>query len=267
MLMLTDAHYLPSLPDIRRLCTHKSELVRAMALEALGLFGHPDDWAVISQGLNSKDPHEFEWHAIAARSFGDLRAAEALIPHLAATGERERQVSVWALMELPSPAMLEAVDRYAAKAQEDERKYLEKFGADLLAEMGCTREQYGGKTKEEKEKAFVALYVNRSVALQLKPDDQKLGREDFLHALQEWKKNRRIFGGAFEWVKDRHILAVATAEDIPAFMDIRASMLELLSDECLQEVQLIERVVGRIGRSRYRKEPALTAKVETATRR
>jgi hypothetical protein len=67
-----------------------------------------------------------------------------------------------------------------------------------------------------------------------------------------WKANQRIAGGTYEWVEDRHVLAVCTPAEIPLLMDVMAACYFRLSDECLYEVQMLQEIVKRIGRSRYR---------------
>jgi hypothetical protein len=79
-----------------------------------------------------------------------------------------------------------------------------------------------------------------------------LTHKDLLKAAGEWKANQRITGGAYEWVEDRHVLAVCTPAEIPLLLDVMATCCLRLSDECLYEVQMLQEIVKRIGRGRYR---------------
>jgi hypothetical protein len=76
----------------------------------------------------------------------------------------------------------------------------------------------------------------------------------------EWKANQRITGGTYEWVEDRHVLAVSTPAEIPLLLDVMAACYFRLSDECLYEV--LQEIVKRIGRSRYRANVGICEKVK-----
>ena len=57
---------------------------------------------------------------------------------------------------------------------------------------------------------------------------------------------------------------MARADDLPLLIDVRARVCERVSDECLEEVVILNRIMERIGRSRYREEVGLTAKAGPA---
>jgi hypothetical protein len=97
---------------------------------------------------------------------------------------------------------------------------------------------------------------------ELKPGDRKLTHKDLLKAAAEWKANQRITGGTYEWVEDRHVLGVCTPAEIPLLLDVMAACYLRLSDECLYEVQMLQEIVKRIGRSRYRAEVGICEQVE-----
>jgi hypothetical protein len=84
------------------------------------------------------------------------------------------------------------------------------------------------------------------------PGDRKLTHKELLKAAAEVKANHRITGGAYEWVEDRHVLAACTPAEIPLLIDVMAACYFRLSDECLYEVQMLQEIVKRIVRARYR---------------
>ena len=86
--------------------------------------------------------------------------------------------------------------------------------------------------------------------------------DELLKAADEWKQNGRLSGGTFEWVEDRHALAASTPADIDLWLQVAAKVCLRLSDECLPEMEVINQIVKRLGRSRYRKEVGLCEKVE-----
>jgi hypothetical protein len=83
-----------------------------------------------------------------------------------------------------------------------------------------------------------------------------------LKAVAEWKANHRIIGGTYEWVEDRHVLGACTPAEIPLLLDVLAACYFRLSDECLYEVQMVQEIVKRIGRARYRAEVGICERVE-----
>jgi hypothetical protein len=89
-----------------------------------------------------------------------------------------------------------------------------------------------------------------------------LTHKDLLKAAAEWKANLHMTGGTYEWVENRRVLAVYTPAEIPLLMDVMAACYFRLSDECLYEVQILQDIVKRIGRSRYRGKVGICEKVE-----
>lgn len=88
--------------------------------------------------------------------------------------------------------------------------------------------------------------------------------EDVSKAVAEWKANQRINGGTYEWVKDRHVLAACTPAEIPLLLDVMAACYFRLSDECLYAVQMLQEVVKRVDRGRYRARVWICESIELA---
>jgi hypothetical protein len=57
-------------------------------------------------------------------------------------------------------------------------------------------------------------------------------------------------------------LAASTPADIDLWLEVKAKVCLRVSDECLPEMQTIDELVLRLGRSRYRKVVGLCDKVE-----
>lgn len=68
--------------------------------------------------------------------------------------------------------------------------------------------------------------------------------------------------GPYGWVEDRHVLAAATAADIPLLLDIQAVCFTRLSDKCLSEIRTLQELVQRLGRRQFRKEVGVCDNVE-----
>jgi hypothetical protein len=63
-------------------------------------------------------------------------------------------------------------------------------------------------------------------------------------------------------IRAKHLVATATAVDIELLQDVKAAVLMRLSDEAYYEALEIDRAVEYLGRSRYRRDPGVTYKVE-----
>jgi hypothetical protein len=109
-------------------------------------------------------------------------------------------------------------------------------------------------------KAALIASMRRSAEEQyiLQPDDRKLSREDLLELLADWKRNHRMQSDKLDWAEAKHILSVATPADLNGLIDARAAVYGRLSDECLYEVSELNRIIRRLGRTRYRKVVSLT---------
>jgi hypothetical protein len=88
--------------------------------------------------------------------------------------------------------------------------------------------------------------------------DRRFSRDSFLKAANQWKENHRLDN----WVKAGHLISVSTSDDIHLLLEVKASVLMRLSDECLYETKQIDGAIFYLGRSRYRKDPWKTEKVE-----
>ena len=144
---------------------------------------------------------------------------------------------------------------------------------------------YAKKSQEEKAEIIAAAGKSADEWYQLRKDDKKLTHDQLIEAAQEWKRNGRIFGAKplaftqlpkkdnkdntflvsvnkYDWVEERHILPAATAGDIPLLLEVKAALCARLSEETLYEIRRLNRVIERLGRSRYRKVIGLTEKVE-----
>jgi hypothetical protein len=246
------AQYLPALPAIRKLARHEDRGVAGMAIQVLGTFGHPDDFNLIASGLKQKDsPLLFE-HVFAAWEFADARMAPLLIPLLEHPNPKVANEAGLTLWHLATPEAMAAMADFAARhpGQPQVRK-LQRILDDFQEYAGVSFNEYSSKTPQEKDKIMAAVRAARDKKYQIQPDDKQLTHEQFLEAAAEWKKSHRISGGQYDWVEDRHVMAVATADDLPLLYDVRAAVLARLSDECLTEATILTELIQRIGRTRY----------------
>jgi hypothetical protein len=154
-----------------------------------------------------------------------------------------------------------------------------------LEDVKIDLQDYAKKSPEEKAEMIAAARKSADEWYQLRKDDRKLTHDQLIEAAQEWKRNGRIFGAKslvftelpkkdkkdntflvsvnkYDWVEERHILSAATASDIPLLLEVKAALCARLSEETLFEIRRLNKVIQRLGRSRYRKVIGLTEKVE-----
>jgi HEAT repeat protein len=266
MALVGQAQYLPALSKIRKLAADKDDEVRGAAIQMLGVFGHPQDYDFLVSGLSAKDPKEASSHAYALAAYGDLRAVAPLIPLLKSPDEALRHGVFAALCCLPTPAGLEAIKSHADTAKAaDEKNTVGEAVAAVLKEINLTWEAYAAKPPDEKAAVLAGLRQKAEEPYKLKPDDQQLTHAQLLEAAQGWKQRRSRVGGDYTWVRERHILAAATPEDIDLLLDVKAFVYRRLSDECLSEIRFFDGLVARLGRSRYRAVAGVCEKVEAKT--
>lgn len=254
--LLAQAQYLGALERIRKLATDSKGDLKKAAVFGLGAFGHPKDFDLLLAGLKSKDMEEV-WPCVQALAdYGDLRAVPGLLPLLKADDKLVRQDVLIALTELVTPEGVDALKDYMDhQTDRDEKEYFHSFlDYGFLASVKLDWETYAKKTADEKKEVTAQFLSKAQDEFTLSPDDRKLTREEFVQALADWKKRGSINGGDFAWVESRHILAVATPQDILAILEVKASVYRRLSDECLAETEKLDEIVQRLGRARYRKE-------------
>jgi len=251
-----------ALPAIRKLATTGPPATRISALRALGLLGHPADFDLLVAAVKSKDPEVVFASTYALFEYGDLRAVPALTALLDSPDKALGGEVAATLGHLLTPEGIEALTRCAGKGAKELRPVCQETAAAALHLLGTTDEKW--KTSSAAARGDLTAKARRAERERhrLGPDDRKLSREELQEALTEWTVKRSLEGGAYGWVEDRHLLAVTTAADIPLLLDLQAAVITRLSDAGLEEVHRLQRLVLRLGRLRYRKEPGVCKKVE-----
>jgi len=262
---LARAQYLAALPRIRELAHEGPADVRRAAVRSLGEFGHPQDYEFLVGGLSSADPLDAAAFAYAVYEYEDLRAVPHLVPLLETPDDALRNEAVACLAHLVTPEGLAALRKRSAAPADAPEGVKETASAcqrnvdGALERMGLTWEAYAAKPAEEQAALLADLRGRMDEAFVPRPDDRKLTHDDLVKAAAEWKANHRITGGTYEWVEERHVLAAA---DIDLLVDVKAALYVRLSDECLYETRMLDGLISRLGRSRYRRAAGVTDKVE-----
>jgi len=281
---------LKALPRVREIAARGSRDARLEAIRYLGFYGHPQDYDFLVAGLRSADPEEVYVHAYALYEYEDLRAVPPLIPLLKMDNEFFRREVIAALIHLLTPASLDALRSFCEEASRNTRPDSQQRGEcsmidSKLEDVKIDLRDYAKKSPEEKAEMIAAARKSADEWYQLRKDDKKLTHDQLIEAAQEWKRNGRIFGAKalvfqelpksdkkdntfiarfnkYDWVEERHILSAATASDLPLLLEVKAALCAGLSEESLVEIRRLNKVIERLGRSRYRKVIGLTEKVE-----
>jgi len=257
MALLSQAEYLQSLPRIRQAATSKQEEFRRVAIQGLGRYGHPQDYELLISGLRSNDAKELWYYVFALYEYEDVRAVPYLIPLLETKDNQLRSEVIAALGHLLTPASFEALKKLAATTGNPEEKALcEQFINDTAENLPS---DYFKRRVKDREAVLAEI---RNSKYFLKRGEQTLTRSQLLEAANEWITNSRLDKGKYVWIEEKHILSVATTNDIDLLLEIKASLYDRLSDECLYEVRRLDEVVKQLGRSRYRKAIGINEKAE-----
>jgi hypothetical protein len=271
MVILSRNQYLQALPKVRELAVRGKGELQSAAIECLGIFGHPDDYLFLVSGLQSEDAEKQFSHAYALYEYEDLRIVQNLVPLLTSKDESLRKEVISCLMHMPTVESIEALHRHAASAEDsDEKEACEEHVSSILARLETNATDYFKKSPDEKAELIGSLRRISTARYELREEDRRLTHEELVLACEEWRKNHRVTLGDHEsdekpkygWVKERHILSVATPDDLDLLREVKASLYFRLSDECLYEVHAMDQLIKRIGRSRYRKASGVREKVE-----
>jgi HEAT repeat protein len=256
---------LKSLAKIRALALQGTGAARSEAIKALGTFGHPQDFDFLMAGLKGKNPAEVWASAYALYEYEDLRAVPQLIPFLSVEDKRLAGEAIGCLSRLVTPEGIEAIQQCARTTADKEKgEACKGLVASMLKAADLTYEAYASKTPAEKTKVAASLRGKMEEKYRLKPGDRNLTHDELLKAAAEWTKDKRITAEKYSWVEDRHLMAAATAGDIPLLLDVAAACYSRLSDECLYETRTLQDLIRRLGRGRYRREVGLCERVELA---
>ena len=237
IVLLGRAQEIEAIEPIRGLAAHGSGAVRGEAVKALGVFGCPQDYDFLVEGLESADPADACNFAYAIYEYGDLRAVPHLIGLLSTDNQRLGEEVVAGLAHFSTPDSIEAIHHYGESGKaSDLRKVCDRELAEVMKLLGVTYEAYAGKSPDERAKLLSSLRDRMEETYRLKPGDRKLTHDELLKAAVQWIKPGSG-DGDYDWVKDRHVMAAATAADIPLLLDVAAGCYARLSEESLDKAQ------------------------------
>ena len=259
--LLTWCWHVANLPQLRAIARDPAHGARATAIRALGRFGHPDDFEFLCAGLADRDPKVAKAHVEALGAFGDLRAVPRVLPLTTHADQDLRLDALGALFMLATVDGLEALAQQLAGLDDATRSHF-AGGPPLFHAIDVSWDDYQKLDRAERGKLVAKAHAKAEEEFLPKEGDRKLTHEEFESICKSWIAASRIRDEEHDWVESRHVLAVATPADVPLLLDLRGRLFRRLSDECLEEVEILDGILRRVVRSQYRTEPGLCEQVK-----
>ena len=126
--------------------------------------------------------------------------------------------------------------------------HLKRYGRPL--ELSAAELESLIRSSPEEAARRMAPYVYHLEVLTEK--DRRLSREDLTAVLEHWKKAGTLYTPEWSWVRDRHIVSIATPKDEPALEAVRRSVLREYRTTSLNEAHIVQRMILAI-RARARR--------------
>jgi len=263
--LLADSQYLEALPLARRWAREATGQLKYTAYQSLGIFGHPTDFETLLTGLKSRDPEEVYSCCWALYEYGDARAVDKVLPLLATADMNLKTEICSILLHLPTtPGLKAVIEQRDSSQNEEEKNILTKLISSFFEELEVPEEEYLKKSESEQKELLAGWYTRTNSSYRLEKGDRQATREEFLKAVEYWKKEGRIDrqAGDYSWLEIKQMIAVARPEDIELLLELKSRLYRRLSDECIPEIREIDKVIRYIGRSRYRKNPGVCLRIE-----
>jgi HEAT repeat protein len=246
-----------TLPRLRAVAGDAADGARTAAIRVLGRFGHPNDFEFLCAGLADRDPRVASAHVNALCAFGDLRAVPRLLPLLTSSDQDLRLHALGAL------GALATVDGLEAFAGVDKTKRgMFAAGPPQFHALDVSWDAYQKLDRAERGKVLAKARAKVEDEFRLQEGDRKLTHEEFESACKSWIAASRISDEEHSWIESRHVLAAVTPADVPLLLDVRGRVFRRLSDECLEEVGILDKILSRLVRSQYRAEPGVCEQVK-----
>ncbi|MHC4512283.1 MAG: HEAT repeat domain-containing protein [Planctomycetota bacterium] len=248
--LLTTYRHMPALRVCRKWAKGKDKDLRLAALRAIGTFAHPHDRDLLVTATRDKDPEIRFAAAYGLYEYGDPATAPAL---RALLGDPDPQVRMEAIVAVAHVidfrGGIALASRLDVSKDGREKTTIQRMIDSLAKDAGADKKKLASSDVAEWKKATEAYWQKRDSYFDLREGDQKMTRKQFLEALAAWEKDHSITDREeLEWIKRRHLLAVARPGDISRLLEVRASLLWRQSDEVLYEVRQLNRVIGVLHR-------------------
>jgi len=244
---LLQANLCAGTPEIlrRRLAAASDENVVGAMLRGLGTWAAPADRLLLERHLADKRPVVRASAAFALYELGDPASNPALRRMLADGDDQTRAEVIGSLFHTLDRDNARAIVKHRkdAKCPEGDREIIGKLVERLAELTGVDQAPLLGGDERKWKQAIATYWSKRDRRFALGPGERTLTRGELQAALAEWSESASITGGKWAWVESPQVLAVATAEDIPGLLAVRARLFFRQSDEMLYEVAIIDRLL------------------------
>lgn len=250
--LLTTYRHMPVLEVCREWAADEDHASRDAALLAIGTFADPQDRELLVAATRDDDAGIRFAAVYALYEYGDPATAPALRALLGDADPRVRGEAVAAVAHVIDPAGgLALAQRLAVSSDDDEKAKIRHMLGSLAADTDVDQDRLEAADEAAWQQAITAYWKMRDTYFDLRDDDRKLSREQFLAAIAAWSEEHSMTANEeFGWIERRHLLSAAAPDDIPRLLDLRSRLLWRQSDEVLYEVGDIDRVIEILHRRR-----------------
>jgi len=252
---LAKSMYPDLMPRYRFLAEGGHRPAQLQSILALGWYGHPDDFDFLVAGLGSKEPDVLFTYIYALVEFGDIRATRQIMRLVSHHDRNVRGEAAAACMLLPTARSVEKVIQSLGTKKAPEIPGLKERVDALMTQMGTDVKAFLALPDADREKLVRRAIEAAEAPFRLKEDEKALGRERVMRDLEDCLASGKVSG----WIDPKQFLAVATPDDIPLLLKLRAQAYQRFSSRAFDDVALVDQMIRRLGRSRYRKEVGLIA--------
>jgi len=263
-----------ALPEIRRLARNGTGLSRPMAIRALGILGHPEDFDFLEKGLQSavrtetKNRMELDMGEAwidAIAEYGDLRGAHELLKYArTSTNPALRERARVLMVNLLTPETLAFLQTEAGTLTGTERERFNAGLAHLFEAMDTTPEAYGTLLPDEREAVIGHLRERIQDAYTPRPSLPLMAKGHLQDHLKRAQEGLLVpaAGNRDAALLPRQVLANSSLDDINALLQMQESVAGRLTPAALQDMDVLSAMMVRVARSHYREDPGICAKVE-----
>lgn len=273
--LLAKDGYFEALPAIRAVAYSDDRGIgRETAIRALGILGHPDDFARLSCGLGDLGryilgPDEIalaEAYIDALAEYGDLRGAKAVKDFLDAAGDDAlRQRARTLIVNLLTPDLLAQLRKESGSLSGEAKEDWDAALGRLFEAIGVTPAAYDAMDAAKQREALNGVRAQAEDAFIPRPDEKPLDRAWLKSRLDKLRAGKLLFAAdpdARELPLPRRFLAIATPADIPELLEARAVVASHLTEEALADMDVLSAMAVRIARASYRQVPGLSEEVK-----
>ncbi len=272
--LLAKDGYSEALPSIRAIANSEERgIARETAIRALGILGHPDDFALLACGLETLGgyilgPDEIalaEAYIDALAEYGDMRGAKVIKTFLdAADNEALRQRARLLMVNLLTPESLSYLRKEAEASRGEDKREWDVSMAQLFETVGVTPDEYDKMDKERQKEVLSGFHAQVEDAFTPRSDEKPLDKAWLKSRLEKLRAGKGLFEADpndSDPLLPRRFLATATPADIPDILEARAVVAGRLTEDALHDMDILSAMAVRIARASYRQDPGLSDEV------